>query len=125
MSIKTHIINYDAIKKHLEEEDIRDPNRTWTSFDLLLLNTKNTLKWLIHWDEKSGRTVAIDLDDTHKEVTVFWNPLQYTGQIIVLGYLKDKPQNEHIYQLFTELVDYAHRNKQYDYFFREIPNKNT
>ncbi len=120
MSIKTYVIQYDAIEKHLEEENIRAPNRTWNVFDLLLLNTNTALKSLINGDETAWRSIAVTLDDSKKLVTVFDTPIEFNKEkIVVFAWMKDKKPEEQLYYLFTETVNYA-RTEQYDKFFRVV-----
>lgn len=117
----THIIDYDAITHYLEEEHERNPNRTWTSFDILLTNINNSLTYLLNTETESTRTIAITLDSTNREVTVFGTPIEIPQEpLIVLAYMRDKSAQEQLYHLFTDLVDYAKRTEQYDRFFRSI-----
>ena len=111
MPTTTLIIDYDAIETYIEAENVRDPNRTHTFFDLLLENTKTVLAWVVQWSEGEGRSIWVTLDDSTKEVTVFGNTITIPEkeQLFVLWSMKNKPLNEQLYRLFTEAEDYNQR----------------
>lgn len=117
----THIIDYDAVQAFLIQETQNDPDRDYSPFDFLHDNIKKPLAHLLNSYKEPTRTIAITLDSATRKVTVFGTPIPNPKKpLIVLKYLCDKPPQEQLYHLFTDLVNYAKRTEKYDRFFRSI-----
>jgi hypothetical protein len=117
----TYIIDYDAMQAFLKQETQNDPERDYTPFDFLHDNIEKPLAWMLNTKTEPTRTIAVTLDSTNREVTVFGEPIEIPQQpLFVLAYMRDKTPQEQLYHLFTDLVDYAQRTEQYDRFFRAI-----
>lgn len=116
----TYIIDYDAMQAFLKQETQNDPERDYTPFDFLHDNIEKPLASILNTKLEPTRTIAITIDSTNREVTVFGEPLEPKEPLFVLAYMRDKPAQEKLYYLFTDLIDYAKRTEQYDRFFRSI-----
>lgn len=111
---QTIIINYNNLCQYIDEENKKDPGRTWSYLDLLKENIDKNSNEILNW-----KTAAIDIDDNSKTISIFGEPLKEIYTTLIWDFVSMSEQEKQ-YTLFKEAQDAAHRLGCYEEIFETL-----
>lgn len=114
MDYELYTIHYPTLCKVLEDENEKDPERTWGDLDMLRDNIANNLDEIL----RGTNTAFIEIDNAKKEVTLLWEPLR--GKYDVIVPMRTQSRQEQIYNHFKWALNQADRLWKLDQVFKKM-----
>ncbi len=117
MSSQIFTIHYPTLEKALEEQDIKNPDRTKSYLDIMKDNFSKNAFEVLQWD-----TAVLEVNHDKLDVTILWEELQWKYYGIPNSNLEQDEQTI-LYDNIMNAIEQAKDLSRYDDIFKEIHPK--